>query len=626
MNIIDFHVHGKGSFFKDKFANASYDDMCSYFQGVADEEDKDIVVAITEHDNVAMTYDEYKKLSKKYPRVKIVLGMECNTKLTFSTNGLFEQAHILVYADMSSDESIKKWFDCKELQALSKLNTFTTKFPSPYMKAKAYVDNFNKSFDMKLNSKKIAELFEKYPLTGNRENFKKALIENIANELYENKDYYSERGGYFYRSILDKRYNHSNDVSKIKYNDIVQKLYDSGTNILNDESRNKYVGSSLYVAKNILGKYLNLKISNIEYAMILDGAKSYEQMRREFLKITRYKIMKHNPDLYSKIKNLSLNELANYELGDGGYGKIVLNNFFPRNINEQWAIDSNNVADGVRTRLSELNTIAQKTGGYLMLAHPNSNFSYNENYIFTKKDFEYINANIFSKSKYLKLKTQIKNDKSMPIDGIKHTKNNLLKLDLFFNICKKNGINFTGFEITKNDLCDLPNLFNKLIYAAKNGYEVSFGSDTHLSKSVKYYNLYRQNKISEDKFNKLKKLLASRGDTIASENAYKRLYGQKFKKSINLTNYERHCHTLDKPMLKNHPEEPIYAAKEYNRVIGTSFADKVLGINQNKENKPLFVLNVKDKIYSFNKDDLNKLSYIRNTNNKDSDNNQKEEF
>ena len=195
-----------------------------------------------------------------------------------------------------------------------------------------------------------------------------------------------------------------------------------------------------------------------------------------------------------------------------------------------------------------------------------------------------------------------------------------------FNICKKNGINFTGFEITKNDLCDLPNLFNKLIYAAKNGYEVSFGSDTHLSKSVKYYNLYRQNKISEDKFNKLKNHLKSIGDTIAIENNYRKLYGHKFRKSLNLTNYESHCLKIDKPVIKNHPEEPIYAAKEYNRVIGTSFADKVFHINQNVDNKPMFVIDIKDEIYSFNKDDLSKMDYLRNTSNKDSDRNQKDEL
>ena len=625
MNLIDFHVHGKGSFFKDKHANASYDDMCSYFQGIAEEEDKDVVVAFTEHDNVALTYDEYKKLSKKYPRVKIVLGIECNTKLSYSTNELFEQAHVLVYADMSSDESVKKWFDCKELQALSKLNTFKVKFPSPYMRSKTYVENFNNTFGMKLNYSKIAEAFEKYPIANNIEKFGKDFVEYIATELYENIEYYSERGGYFYRSILDKKYN-SNDISKIKFEDIVEKLNSFCTNVLNGQSSNKLLGNSLYVAKNILGKYLKLKISNIEYAMILDGAKSYEQMRNEFLKLTRYKIQKHNPELYNKIKDLSLNEFANYGLGDGGYGKIILNNFFPRNMSDLWAIESNNVADGVRTRLSELNTIAQKTGGYLMLAHPNSKFTYKNGTIFTKNDFQFITANIFSKSKYTKLKTQIKNNKSMPMDGIKTYKNGLLKLDLFMNICKKNGINFTGFEITKDDLANKYKLINKLIYAAKNGYEISFGSDTHLSKCTKYYNLYKQNKISQNQLNKLVFKLADRDDKIAKTKEFKNLYAQNFKKLLNLTNCEGFCHKIDKSILKNHPEEPIYAAKEYNRVIGTSFADKLLNQNQDVENKPLFVLNIKDKIYSFNKNDLMKMNYLKDTDNKDSDNNLKEEL
>ena len=143
MNLIDFHIHGKGSFFKDRFANASYDDICNFFEQVAEEEDKDLVIAITEHDNFAMTYDEFKQLSTKYPRVKIALGMESNAKLSYATDGMFECAHVLLYADMSSEESIKKWFDCKELKSLSKLNTFTVRFPSPSMRAKSFIEKFN---------------------------------------------------------------------------------------------------------------------------------------------------------------------------------------------------------------------------------------------------------------------------------------------------------------------------------------------------------------------------------------------------------------------------------------------------------------------------------------------------
>ena len=611
MNLIDFHVHGKGSFFKDKFANASYDDMCAYFQGIAEEEGKDVVVAFTEHDNVAITYDEYKKLSEKYPNVKIVLGMECNTKLTYSTNGLFEQAHVLVYADMSSEEGIKKWFDCKELQALSKLNTFTVRFPTPFMKAKKYVEEFNKTFGMRLNAKAIASVFEKYKPT-DKDKFRTDFLELLAKQLYSNKEAYSERGGYFYKSILDKKYNHSTDVSKIKFKDVLNKLYDFGTSALNDNGKNKYLGSSLYILKNVLGKYLNLKISNEEFAKVLDGAKSYEQMRNLFLKFTKYKIQKHNPALYNKIKDLSPNEFANYELGDGGYGKIILNNFFPRNLTDKWAIDKSDVNFTVRTRLSELNTIAEKTGGYLMLAHPNSMFTYNQDTIFTGKDMEFISESIFSKTKYSKLKKEIKSNKSMPMQGIFDTSNNaLLKLDLFLNICKKNGIKFTGFEITKDDLRNKHNLVNKLIYAAKNDYEVSFGSDTHLSKIVKYYNLLKQNKIDEATFTKLKAQLVSKGDTIASENAYKKLYGKKFGKSLNITSGDSYAHKLEEPLVKKYVEEPIYAAKQYNRVVQTSFADKIFGINQHMANKPMLTLNIKDDVYSFDKEDLKRTDYLK---------------
>ena len=53
-------------------------------------------------------------MSKKYPHVKIIPGMESNTSLETATDGIFETAHILNYADVSSDESVKKWFDCAD--------------------------------------------------------------------------------------------------------------------------------------------------------------------------------------------------------------------------------------------------------------------------------------------------------------------------------------------------------------------------------------------------------------------------------------------------------------------------------------------------------------------------------
>ena len=620
MNLIDFHVHGKGSYFKDKFANASYEDICKFFQGVAEEEGKDLVVAFTDHDNVAITYDEFKRLREKYPRVKIVLGMESNAKLTYSTNGLFEKAHVLLYADMSSEEGIKKWFDCKELQALSKINTFLVRFPSPYLRIKTNVEKLNAKYNMKLDAHAIAKKFEKLPPKTSNAKIKYLFCKYIAEVLYKAKDDDKFDASLFYEAVLKSNYNSSN-WDKITFENIYDELFEIPFLSSNSEPRNVNLGNSLYVAKNVLDKYLGLKISNIEFDMILDESKSYEQMRKEFLTIVKYKIEKHNPELFNKIKNLSLDKFSNYKIASGSNGAITLNSFFPMGVYDKWMMGSEDLLLDIRTRLSELDTIAKKTGGYLMLAHPNSMFSYGSNQIFTKEDFSHISKGIISESKYKELEAEFSNHNAIPFEkvkGKKSIKNKLLKMDLFFNVCKSNGINFSGFEITKTDLAKNTDLLNKLIYAAKNNYEVSFGSDTHLSKSSKYYRLLKQNKITEKRFAKLKKQLISQGDTIAHAELYKKLYGQEFKNNVSLLDSDNHIHKIKSPILKKHPKEPLYAAREYNRVVQTSFADKVFNINQNISNKPLFVMEVKDKLYSFNKNELKQMSYIKSNKNYES--------
>lgn len=617
MNLIDFHVHGKGSYFKDRFANASYDDMCKFFQGVAEEEDKDVVVAFTEHDNVAITYDEFKVLREKYPRVKIVLGMESNTKLTYSTNGLYEKAHILLYADMSSEEGIKKWFDCKELKALSKFNTFIVRFPSPYLRIKDYIQKLNTKYKMNLDADEIAKKFEKLPPKISNKKIKYLFCQYVAEVLYKAKDDDKFNASRFYDDVVKLNYNSSN-WNKITYKDIYYELLNVPFLSSQSEPRNVHLGNSLYVAKNVLDKYLGLKITNIEFAMFLDESKSYEQMRKDFLTIVRYKIQKHNPELFSKIKDLSLNKFAFYKIANGNNGAITLNSFFPEGINDKWAMGNEDLLLDIRTRLSEIDTIAKKTGGYLMLAHPNSMFSYGSNQTFTKENFSYISKDILSESKYKELEAEFNVHNAIPFDRIKSKKsikNKLLKMDLFFNICKSNGINFSGFEITKTDLCKNTDLLNKLIYAAKNNYEVSFGSDTHLSKSSKYYSLLKQNKITEKRFTKLKKQLINQGDTIAHDELYKKLYGHEFKSNVSLFDSDNHIHKIKSPILKKHPEEPVYAAKEYNRVVQTSFADKVLNVNQNIVNKPLFVMDIKGKLYSFNKNELKQMAYVKSNKN-----------
>ena len=103
MNIVDFHIHGIGSNYKDDFATASYDQICAYFENYAQKLKHNVVIALTEHDVAILTYQQYKDLSKKYPHVKIIPGMESNTSLETATDGIFETAHILNYADVSSD-------------------------------------------------------------------------------------------------------------------------------------------------------------------------------------------------------------------------------------------------------------------------------------------------------------------------------------------------------------------------------------------------------------------------------------------------------------------------------------------------------------------------------------------
>ena len=125
--IIDMHNHAIFSKIADadKDLSIGYDQIFALMQRKAEAEGKDVVIAITEHDNFSMKKEDYLRFRKKYPNVKIILGFEANADLTTATSGAFKKAHILVYADMSSEESINKWFDSKALQGLSTIKTCT---------------------------------------------------------------------------------------------------------------------------------------------------------------------------------------------------------------------------------------------------------------------------------------------------------------------------------------------------------------------------------------------------------------------------------------------------------------------------------------------------------------------
>ena len=57
MNIVDFHIHGIGSNYKDDFATASYDQICAYFENYAQKLKHNVVIV-----------SKVKPCLEKYPR------------------------------------------------------------------------------------------------------------------------------------------------------------------------------------------------------------------------------------------------------------------------------------------------------------------------------------------------------------------------------------------------------------------------------------------------------------------------------------------------------------------------------------------------------------------------------
>ncbi len=577
-NLIDFHIHGIGSNYKDSHATASYDHICAYFQKLANEQNRNFVIALTEHECSLITFDEYKNLTKKYPNVKIMLGMEINCKLSYATKGVFEKAHILAYADMSSDESIKKWLECPELKALSKINTFRIKFPTNYEKAKTFIDQINITFAIDLDAHKIANNFAKTEFN-NRE-LKEKLCSLLAKEIYKNHP------NVFDNCLTEKSiYNYLTSIKSPAFQ---------------VNSADEPLGNQLYVAKNLLYKHLGLKLNNKEIALILDKAKPRSRMRNEFLRFVRLSIEKRNPQLFNEIKDLSLEEFANYPIATNEHGSIVLNSFFPETSQDVKA----NLGSEIRIRLSEVNEIVAKTGGHLILAHPSSAFKYSKNATLTKEDFKLIDPKVLPKSVYENLKNKFKDKDSIDLNEFKEKEFMLIKLNLFFNLCKKGGINFDGYEIEKSNFNHPNLLLDKLIYAAKHDMDVSFGSDTHLSNLHYYYNLLQENKIDKKTFDGLCGHAYKIRDNTVDNDKFKILYGSKIKAVNEIT---RKANIVSKS-LKN-KDKRFYPYKSECKVLKTSFSDKMLGNKIDNKYKPMMKFELNGNVYEFETNKLKNMRY-----------------
>ena len=681
--MIDFHIHGIGSYYKDTFATASYDHICAYFQKIADENNANFSVAITEHDVSVLSYEEYKKLQQKYPNVKLVLGMETNCNLRTATYDVFKRAHVLLYADMSSEATIKKWFECKELNDLSKINLF--QIPCNYQFVEDYCRAFNVLFETNLDEKKIAKelgdiklskeiiksrLFkilltevskapspffancktqeqlakkiltakvmqvksdQKYTLGLSPSVYgRKTLLQNINlaikqyNKIYKDnfslEDLKNEINMNTLTSgnvdlkflpVVAKRILKNKQICKEmemdpKDKDALNILIDK---IMSDNKKpnlsfNKYFdngpkidnfGQKLYIAKSVLNKHLNTKITNEILARILDKAKSLDDMKNEFIFWVKSQIKKYNPSVYKKIKNLSYDEFCEYKFGENKHGDISLNNLIPKN-----QIKHNFQSSDVRTKLEELKIIVDKTNAKLVLAHPNSIFSYRDGATISRDCFtDFVGAYLSKKDKADIFKLCQHNER-FPIEKIKSVDNTrLLKLDLFFNLCKKHGINFDGFEFTMSDI-DSSSFMNNMIYAAKNDMAVSFGSDTHLSCLNHYYDLLRDGKIDQRTFDKLIGHAYKVKDNTYESQKYIKKYMSKFE----LDGKQGQSKLINNPVIKS--SNRVFPKKTRYWVSRTSICDKVL---RNKTTDTMLEIRINGQNYEFKRSDLKKMSY-----------------
>jgi len=82
--------------------------------------------------------------------------MEVNTYLTKVTDCLFKKAHMLVYADMSSEEGINKWFENDKLKDLSLIKTWEDQNLSKKLFIAKNV--LNKVFDINITNEELATI------------------------------------------------------------------------------------------------------------------------------------------------------------------------------------------------------------------------------------------------------------------------------------------------------------------------------------------------------------------------------------------------------------------------------------------------------------------------------------
>lgn len=698
-NIVDFHIHGIGSKYKDAFATASYDHICAYFERLAQKRKRDVIIAFTEHDCSVISFDQYKDLQKKYPHVKIMLGMEANAKLTHATDGVFEVAHVLAYADMSNDESVKKWLECGELKDLSKIKTFQIErqVPSNQHIIITFCELLNSEYGTQID---IDEVLRKFGTSKLRStDIQQKVLNYVSQKIYENKDFafascktvdevenklktinffvnkkpnilsglvpsqysFSKNtnvklaikklekliGKEIDKEEFDKELNYSlhnadfdrqfaiaaakiiqKDKLLLKKLEIRKYMKVSRGSALNPEYIQNYIstqilrnarfnseiqnmseffvsevsvenfGEKLYMAKSILNKNIGTKITNREIAELLDNVKSRQLMRHHFINLVKFSIKYNNPNLYKRIQNLSTEDLAKYPLGRNYHGSITLNILVPSSPNT-----NHNITTDIRTPLEEINSIVKKTGGHLILAHPDLVFKFSDGKSIPTKVFQSSDKDLLSNSKIKEIRKDLRATGEVSTTKLLGNKEKLLKLELFFRLCRQKGINFDGFEIRKANLRERDNFRNYMIYAAKNDYDISFGSDAHFSNIHFYYDLLLDGRIKKEEFDKLAEYADKIGDNTAKEGIYKVYYPTKFVTKKNNINFARikPC----KGFVKNN-----YGKIHNNNYIveQTNFCDKLLGKDK-LEDAPLLTLKYNQKIYSFDKKLLSQLKY-----------------
>lgn len=198
---VDLHVHGGASNYVDAHATASIYEECNYFSDLAKKNNFDkMYVALTDHNTAGtvsfdakeksyktttvMTYDLYNKLKQEFPNVEPILGIEANCNLLGATDGIFKKAHITAFADMSSEESIKRWIENKDLKDLSYLKTYMLTFckKTNYEIVSELCESLNLNFGLYINPKDL----QKYKSTNySPSTLRREFIADISPKLLQ---------------------------------------------------------------------------------------------------------------------------------------------------------------------------------------------------------------------------------------------------------------------------------------------------------------------------------------------------------------------------------------------------------------------------------------------------------